>query len=234
MLASPFLFGVTMNQQPIEKQITDSDQLDVVNVWKTIQGEGPFAGTPAVFVRLAGCNLQCSLCDTDYTSDRHLITPDQLEWKIRAFDTRLVVFTGGEPFRQPLRVITNRLIAHMALVQIETNGTLYQELSWYRDRDLTVVCSPKTPTLNRQLIPHITAYKYVLQAGHVADDGLPSSSMGDDVAIARPPAGAQVFIQPLDEGIPDNNKRNLDAAVASCMKHGYRLSYQLHKLIGVE
>ena len=53
------------NGQPIEKvQRTFDGTLEVHSIFKTIQGEGPFCGTPAVFIRLAGCNLQCPWCDT--------------------------------------------------------------------------------------------------------------------------------------------------------------------------
>ena len=65
-----------MNQQAPEKQQLRGDGLLAVHsIFYTIQGEGPFAGETAVFVRLAGCNLQCPLCDTDYTSDRRMVGP---------------------------------------------------------------------------------------------------------------------------------------------------------------
>ena len=49
------------------------NSLEVVDLWQTIQGEGPFAGMRAIFIRLAGCNLQCPFCDTDYTSKRETL-----------------------------------------------------------------------------------------------------------------------------------------------------------------
>ena len=61
------------NTQPAEKQVKSSGLILAINsIFYTIQGEGPFAGSPAVFVRLAGCNLQCPMCDTEYTSRQQM------------------------------------------------------------------------------------------------------------------------------------------------------------------
>ena len=68
-----------INKQPIEKREPSYEgTLQVHSIFKTIQGEGPFCGTPCVFVRLAGCNLQCPACDTDQwyfpaRADRHTV-----------------------------------------------------------------------------------------------------------------------------------------------------------------
>ena len=62
---------MAINIQPIEKRELSVDgSVQVHSIFYTLQGEGPFSGQPAVFVRLAGCNLQCPACDTDYTSRR--------------------------------------------------------------------------------------------------------------------------------------------------------------------
>src|SRR5574343_1826946 len=92
------------NQQPAPRDFQDT--LEVHSIFSTIQGEGPFCGRPAVFVRLAGCNLQCPGCDTDYTQNRARldyeiilsIIRDQLA--LTASKANLIVVTGGEPFRQ--------------------------------------------------------------------------------------------------------------------------------------
>ena len=57
-----------INSQAIEKSAHYTTRsYDVHSIFPTIQGEGPFVGQPAIFIRLAGCNLQCPACDTDYT-----------------------------------------------------------------------------------------------------------------------------------------------------------------------
>ena len=223
--------------------LQEDGSLEVIKVFKTLQSEGPFAGTPAIFIRLSGCNLACTFCDTDYTSTHKRYSPEELFYE--ALTTRgnsnldLIVITGGEPFRQNLKEFVFFACRRGARVQIETNGTLFQELNYeYNDTCLTIVCSPKTPKVHPQLEAHISAWKYILDADHVdPKDGLPSSSMGDDLKIARPNyinSELEIFVQPLDEQDPEKNKRNRQAAVESCLKYGYRLSLQLHKELGLE
>lgn len=239
---------IALNTQPKEGLDRRADgSLEVVGEpWLTIQGEGPFAGRPAVFVRLAGCNLDCPTCDTDYTRQRHYLTAPHLVEKIEGLPaTRwhnpLVVLTGGEPLRQNLKPFVKALVPQGYLVQIETNGTLFDERLFAEggfgsDLDVTVVCSPKAPKVHPGLLSHIAAYKYVLDADHVdPEDGLPSDVLGTGVAPARchPNYSGPVFLQPADHQDPIINQRNLDAAVQSCLKYGYRLSVQIHKIIGL-
>lgn len=230
-----------MNIQPVEKQQHRIDgALDVHSVFYTIQGEGPFVGRPAVFVRLAGCNLQCPKCDTDYTSKRHFIAPEVLVDQVHQHNNiaaSLVVITGGEPFRQRLQPFVAALLGMDYFVQIETNGTLYQDDLPYDD--ITIVCSPKAGKVNAQLAPHIDAYKYVLCAGNIASDGLPMLALDHPASpqVARPHAGygGPIYVQPEDCGVSlIANNINLEATVASALKHGYTLGIQLHKYIGKE
>lgn len=221
------------NKQPSERPVIIADGLDVHSVFPTIQGEGPFVGEPAVFVRLAGCNLVCPGCDTDYTSGRQLVPTGKLLGWIRNVlpKNRLVVITGGEPFRQDIRTLVSWLADFNIRVQIETNGTLWRDIEWDY---ATVVCAPKTPSLDSRLVPHIKAYKYVLEADKVDPaDGLPLSILGKDCRVARPPRGAEVFVQPFDSGNPESNKRHTETAVWSALTYGYRLCLQTHKMIGV-
>lgn len=225
------------NQQPIEQVHHSKDgNLEVVNVWYTIQGEGPFAGKPAVFVRLAGCNLRCPLCDTDYTSNRVWYSPRTLVDKILSINqgARLVVLTGGEPFRQNFAPFVVEASTKQLHVQIETNGTLYNPDVPYDH--VTVVCSPKVGKIHPKLEPHIRAFKYVLEDGQVMPDGLPKTTLGSEYDVARPCQGhqAEIYVQPLDSFDQAKNSRNMAATVQSCLKFGYRLCLQMHKIVGVE
>lgn len=226
-----------MNTQPPEKPSNVTDSLEVVDVWDTVQGEGPYAGTPAVFVRLAGCNLQCSGCDTDYTAGRRRLSLAELLREVNRsrHSPSLVVFTGGEPFRQAALGDCVRMFAGSGYrSQVETNGTVAPSRFPYHL--CSVVCSPKTPTVPYSLAERVDAWKYVVQAGAVCPrDGLPTRVLGDKCRVARPLLGhsAEVFVQPLDEQDEAKNRRNLETAVEVCRRHGYRLSLQLHKLIGL-
>lgn len=233
---------IQINKQPPEKQSNgDGATLQVNSIFYTIQGEGIFAGSPAVFVRLAGCNLQCPACDTEYTKRSEMsiyeISSKILQLLIESTNSnltmrRLVVITGGEPFRQNLVPFTNLLLSMGYLIQIETNGTLYQEI----DKNIFVVCSPKTSSINQKLLPHISAFKYVVDYNNIDSDGLPITALDhpSNGAVYKAPLGKLIFIQPADEKDNESNKLNIEAAKKSVMLHNRILCIQLHKLIGVE
>lgn len=223
------------NQIPL-KPITQTDggMLLVHSIFYTIQGEGPFAGCPAVFVRLGGCNLQCPGCDTEYTEGSTWYTPSEIIGMLHD-NVSLVVITGGEPFRQNIAMLANTLVAVGVKVQVETNGTLPP--SQGLRESVAIVCSPKTGKVNKLLLPRIDAWKYVARAQDLAcDDGLPVMALGHTAVprLARPIGNAPVYLQPMDEQDDNLNKLNQKAVVDSCLKHGYRLCLQMHKIIGVE
>lgn len=217
------------------------------DVFYTIQGEGPCSGIPAVFVRLAGCNLQCILCDTDYTSKRTTMEIHTLAKRVEermAKWTRhrpIVVITGGEPFRQNVWPFINELIITGNTVQLETNGTYDIESQIYpfasfSSTDVLVVCSPKTPKIHPSVMKHACALKYVVEHDMVdLKDGLPISVLGTKCLVARPDSTfkGEIYISPLDEGDEEMNRKHRHLAAQICMRFGYRLSLQTHKYIGV-
>lgn len=229
-----------LNEQPTEKtDLQISGSLDVFDIFDTIQGEGPFSGQRALFIRLAGCNLQCPGCDTDYTSQRKRHTVLQLftEIKETVAPPYLIVLTGGEPFRQNITPLANMLIDYGYRVQVETNGTLAPDS--LLDANVVIVCSPKTGTINPQTRKRMDALKYVVHADSISRvDGLPFRALDHSVApyVARPPEGftGPIYIQPEDSYDEAQNKLNTDAAVNSCCCFGYILQLQIHKLVGVE
>lgn len=230
-----------LNTQPIEKADHAADHsLDVHSVFYTIQGEGPLTGHPAIFVRLAGCNLQCPQCDTEYTAKRQRMSPEALLQEVQRKHPgpRLVVITGGEPFRQAIGLFTQLLEDADYQIQIETNGTLpppagLAASTW-------VVVSPKAGKVHADTAAIAVAWKYVMNAdSYDPEDGLPIRALDHSVGnrVARPPedfpVGA-IYIQPADRQDVDQNGRNLRAVQKSCMRHGYTLQLQLHKILGVE
>jgi len=231
-----------INIQPIEKSLkSEGTYLNVHSLFYTIQGEGPFSGMPAVFIRLAGCNLQCPSCDTEYTQGRKEIEAVVLAKMAQDLfpvtnKEQLVVITGGEPFRQNIIPLIEHLQDRDMTVQIETNGTLAPQE--FLPSTVFVVCSPKTGKVAEALLPHIDAYKYVLDAESVDEDGLPIRALNHTAAprVARPHNGfdGPVFLQPMDAKDSVVNARNLAAVKHSCMLHGFILQLQIHKLIGVE
>lgn len=233
----------SLNNQAPEKRRVDI-LIDVHSIFYTIQGEGPFSGTPAVFVRLAGCNLQCPACDTEYTQGRRAMRVVDVVAAVavtaRGKYQGLVVITGGEPFRQDIGNLINLLVAHGFYVQIETNGTLpAPEIPFNRfpheHAGAYIVVSPKGSHVTTQIETYACAYKYVLTAGEVDTDGLPIRVLDHPCStrVARPQEGVPVYIQPADVQDALRNRDNLQICIASCLRHGYLLQLQTHKLVGL-
>lgn len=228
--------------------------IKVTEIFDTFQGEGPFAGVPAVFVRFSGCSLKCSFCDTDFDHGNNytvyeLITRIFSAQQNSNAERRLVVITGGEPFLQyGLGELIEELNKQDFIVQIETAGTVFhKEFSKIFNRILNddgrleIVCSPKTGLINKYLEPYITAYKYILAADAVSEeDGLPNVSYenGKPLKIFRPEDLEEliecnaIWVNPIDAYDELQNKKNLKAVYDSCMKYGYRVGVQLHKIVG--
>ena len=76
--------------------------MHLIELYKSVQGESSFSGLPCIFVRLAGCNLRCAWCDSEYTfTGGKPYTADEIVAQIEALaPCRLIEFTGGEPMLQ--------------------------------------------------------------------------------------------------------------------------------------
>ena len=99
----------------------------IAEIFFSIQGEGPTAGVPAVFVRLQGCTVGCGWCDTKYSWDPdggREIRLDALVAEALAYPCRRVVITGGEPLESPLFVdLVTALHREGVALEVETSGT---------------------------------------------------------------------------------------------------------------
>jgi 7-carboxy-7-deazaguanine synthase len=102
-----------------------SDKLRVNEIFKSIQGESTFAGLPCIFVRLAGCNLRCTYCDTTYAYDEGQgMTLEKVVREVRRLHCPMVEVTGGEPLHQPgAPRLLRELLREGFKVLLETNGT---------------------------------------------------------------------------------------------------------------
>ena len=100
--------------------------MHLIELYKSVQGESSFAGLPCIFVRLAGCNLRCAWCDSEYTfSGGKPFTEDEIVAQIAALaPCTLVEFTGGEPMLQAreLLPLMQRLLDAGYTLMIETSG----------------------------------------------------------------------------------------------------------------
>lgn len=131
-----------------------SGTLRVAEMFTSLQGEGPAAGRWATFLRLSGCNLSCSWCDTPYTWDakRYRVVAEETA-HLTAEDVlggvdhraRLLILTGGEPLLQQSRPAMTELLERLpgrVRLDVETNGTL-EPVRTLVDRVGTWVVSPK-------------------------------------------------------------------------------------------
>jgi len=189
--------------------------LGLAEIFYSVQGEGVWTGTPAVFVRLAGCNLACTFCDTDYAL-RFMATVPEIVARVRDLggDCPMVILTGGEPLAQ---TGTPELIAALRAdgrrVHIESNGTIDVALP----ADVWLTVSPK-----ERLHPAMAARAD--EAKLIVDGRVPAEW------VAAFPATTPIALQP-EGNKPANVGLAVDAAKAQPAR--YRLSLQTHKYIGV-
>lgn len=162
-----------------------TDSLFVTSIFFTLQGEGPYAGMPAIFVRLGKCNLACSFCDT-FFDDGEWMTYQKLnaniyntiiqhwtidqkkvpEWVLpsgilpgMSFPNIVLVITGGEPLlQQNLSDFLKSQGTRFKAIQIETNGTVDQTLG----ENVTVVCSPKCSEKNGKPVKYLAPSDFIL------------------------------------------------------------------------
>jgi 7-carboxy-7-deazaguanine synthase len=101
-------------------------------MFHSIQGEGLLAGVPSVFVRLSGCNLRCTWCDTPYTSwqpEGAETTMESVLDRVRGYSCAHVVVTGGEPMIFNEVIELTRALKELGVhITIETAGTVYQSV----------------------------------------------------------------------------------------------------------
>lgn len=203
----------------------------------TIQGEGPFSGRPAVFLRLHGCNLRCFFCDTQFSDPEDpTMTIEEIHEQATELGgnlCKLLVITGGEPLRQTLGPVIKLFLKYGWKVQIETAGVYWQSIISLTG--VTVVCSPKTPVIHPAILAGAHAFKYIIKAGDVdPNDGLPTAStqvQGKTIPPARPRDGAPVYLSPMDEQDPTLNYDNAVAVGQLAMKYGHTAGVQLHKVL---
>ncbi len=189
--------------------------LQLAEIFYSIQGEGEFTGTPAVFVRLAGCNLSCDFCDTDY-SLKFLASVDDVVAKVCELGKGcpMVVLTGGEPLAQREAVdLIERLRRDGRRVHIESNGTIATELP----PDVWLCISPKERVDARMA-------KRANEVKLIVDGAVPEQWL--ELFADKP----SVLLQP--EG---NKPKNVTLALEYAKAHPgrFRLSLQMHKFIGV-
>lgn len=196
-------------------------RIPIAEIFYSLQGEGGRSGAATVFVRVAGCNLSCSFCDTDFRVRREM-SIEEIVQEVQGYSCGWVCLTGGEPTLYELAPLCQHLHEVGIKIQVETNGMVPRPV-WDLDH---ITVSPKETeggTLHPWYYENATEFKYVIDTP-------------DDVerALANPTAGhpnqAALYIQP--------NALNPEA-VLICIEavkrypNRLRLSLQTHKYLNI-
>jgi len=196
---------------------TDRKELNVTSIFPTLQGEGPFSGKRAVFLRLAKCNLACSFCDTFFDAG-NILSFDQIDQRLSEAATSVgygywgLVVTGGEPMLQDNLATFLREDRHAwDWVQIETNGILYQDLP----DDVILVVSPKCIEKmvdgsmqatryrkpHRKILERADCLKFVMRAGSG-----PYSTVPDWAFDWRDLTKKEIYVSPMNHYLREPEK----------------------------
>ena len=215
-------------------------------LFETLQGEGSFTGQPSIFLRLQGCPVGCSWCDTKHTweinledeiSTQSLINKSQESdhwaklsaqdilgvFKSQGYKAKHVVITGGEPCMVDLTDLCHTLESEGYSCQIETSGTFEIKTS----KQCWVTVSPKVNMRG--------GYKVLRSAMERADEikhPVATEQHVDDLKalLAEHEINdTPVYLQPISQ-----KQRATELAIKTCIDNNWRLSVQVHKYIGIE
>jgi 7-carboxy-7-deazaguanine synthase len=212
--------------------------MKIAEIFTSVQGEGMWLGMPSLFIRAAGCNLNCSWCDTPRartTDGAEEMTVDTIIEQAEASPLTHVVITGGEPtlYAEELARLCDKLHNTFKIITLETNATRFVDCNAN-----LVSLSPKLPgsqenssenVWNEEVIRQYMATGAMLQVKIVVAD--PSDAM--DALIKLAPLNIpkpQVFLMPQAR----TREEHLAAAewlVPFCNKTGYRFGTRLQTLL---
>ena len=193
--------------------------MKVNEIFYSLQGEGFNAGTPAVFVRFAGCNLQCPFCDTDFAVGTEM-TEEDIAAQVVRYPASLVVITGGEPSLQLTESLVDALHRQGRRVAVETNGIhpLPSNVDW-------ITLSPKDTFLGMVASPILTEVDEL----KVVFDGIHLPEMYEHINVRH-----ARFLQPCDTGDPQRNGIIINQTIEYIKANPqWRLSLQTHKIVGI-
>lgn len=197
--------------------------MKINEIFNSIQGEGPYTGTPATFLRLSECNLKCDFCDTEYATKQELsvnMVKNIICENMEKHRTQLLVITGGEPLLQynELKQLINQLNCP---IQIETNGIIMR----IPLTNVTYVISPKTSygkIFNYYKDYDKSYFKFVITNGfdlHTVKRLIQNNDYTKPIYLQPEYSKAQEITKLILNKAPNIN---------------YKISGQLHKYLGVE
>ena len=189
----------------------------VNEIFYSIQGEGRHTGMPAVFVRLAGCSMNCPFCDTKYAArDGETMSAPELLAALSAWPAQAVIITGGEPTEQDLPALIAVLKDAGYQVHLETNGAKDTDVS-----QADFICVSPKKYVSAEMLKKADVIKIVVGQDTDLDDL--------QKYYAYENAHTQIYLQP-----ESNKQENIDLCVKLLKNHpAARLSLQMHKLANI-
>lgn len=201
---------------------TDNLTLKVTEIFPSIQGEGLNVGTWSLFIRLSGCNLRCSFCDTEYAwHEGEPLTVGELLNILKEYSPRTVTWTGGEPMLQQ-KSIYKVIEGYPALHEIETNGTIFPTKPYLFD---LIIVSPKGKIkYDRYLELTNAIFKYP------TENPYETIKLVDEIGIEH----ERVYFMPIILQPQDINHvlREHQKIARFCVKHRVNFSPRLQNLLG--
>ena len=189
-------------------------------IFYSLQGEGHYTGTPAVFVRFSGCNLSCDFCDTEHNDGSMMSDNDIIEEIMKYENAPMIVLTGGEPslfidaqFIELLKTRTRKYIS------IETNGTtpLPSNIDW-------ITLSPKQGFSGGSMFPVVIDRCSELKVVYNGQDLNPYFNIEAE----------EYYLQPCATGDYVNDKENTQATIGMILSNPrWKLSLQTHKMLDI-
>ncbi|MCL3780049.1 7-carboxy-7-deazaguanine synthase QueE [Prolixibacteraceae bacterium JC049] len=188
-------------------------------IFFSLQGEGFQQGREVVFIRLAGCNLRCSWCDTNH-NDFWPMTVKEIIEDISKYNCKSVIITGGEPASYDITALLQALKDNGYWIAIETNGT-FDLTQWHQLLDYISI-SPKGNIRNSK------ASEVRVVNSNITADFLKEIESRIDAD--------HYFISPLDNKGEMNIKESLELVgqMKKISSNHWALSLQIHKLAGIQ
>lgn len=179
-------------------------------IFYSLQGEGLFTGFPAIFIRFAHCNLDCSFCDTDHN---HHMTYDEnsIYNYISQFPCKLIILTGGEPTLQNLTPLTKLLNQNGYNIHIETNGQRYFDKQYIN----FMTVSPKNSEF---LIKQGDELKLVYHGQNIKKLQLYMNQTNFNLYYLQPENNNPIYIEKIIKICKENPKWNLSVQMQKILK----------------
>lgn len=187
-------------------------------IFYSIQGEGRFAGTPAIFIRFAGCNIKCPFCDTEHQKGISMSNEEIIN-EVGKYPAPLVVITGGEPTLQLDEQLCRGLQNAGKYIAIETNGT--REIP----RGVNYVTySPKFEFTKVSTDFHLTECNEL----KVVYNG------ENDMSLYNNIKAEYYYLQPCDVGNAEKNAEIMQKTVQYCLQNPkWHISLQTQKILKI-